>query len=165
MQLYAARMHANSLDSRQKPFDDTLLVRLLRSITVLLDEQLQRARLEVTVLGKEGDTTPCLICLHVHNLTCTCKGYRRVGICAHVVAITALFIPGEYDREYLKTLADKLTTTKRKAHRPKNVVAGNRIQPHGDSEEDEEEEGEGGSDDEEEEEDSREEDYFSEGDD
>ena len=46
MQLYAARMHANSLDSRQKPFDDTLLVRLLRSITVLLDEQLQRARLE-----------------------------------------------------------------------------------------------------------------------
>ena len=98
-------------------------------------------------------------------LTCTCKGYRRVGICAHVVAIIALFIPGEYDREYLKTLADKLTTTKRKAHRPKNVVAGNRIQPHGDSEEDEEEEGEGGSDDEEEEEDSREEDYFSEGDD
>ena len=46
MQLYAARMHANSLDSRQQPFDDTLLVRLLRSITVLLDEQLQRARLE-----------------------------------------------------------------------------------------------------------------------
>ena len=62
-------MHANSLDSRQKPFDDTLLVRLLRSITVLLDEQLQRARLEVTVLDKEGDTTPCLICLHVHNLS------------------------------------------------------------------------------------------------
>ena len=114
------------------------------------------------VMTTPDPTEPCNCVKSSLNpafLTCTCKGYRRVGICSHVIAITALFIPEKYDHRYLESLLERLTKTKRKAHRPKNVVAGNRTQPHGDSEEEAAEGGEeGAGEEEEEEEDSRSED-------
>ena len=71
------------------------------------------------------------------------------SICSHVMAATVLVESlGEmcidyprYNKAYLESLLDKLTTKKQAAHRPRNYTAGaSHVQPHGDSSEEEEEE-------------------------
>ena len=75
--------------------------------------------------------------LNPANLSCTCKGFRMIGLCSHVICVTAVFVPEEYTSEYLQKLAAKLVEKpKRKAHRPKKTVGGTRIQPEDSSEDD-----------------------------
>lgn len=92
--------------------------------------------------------------LNPAELVCTCKGYRMTSNCAHEVAITACFITDamcvagktSFDKTYLKTLLEKVSTVSRASHRPRNTVGGSHIQPRDDvvedddvNEEDEEE--------------------------
>ena len=75
-------------------------------------------------------------------LVCTCKGYRMIGLCSHVMTVTATYILDKechgggktYDQEDL----EQLVTKKRTSHRPHAVVGGAHIQPHGDSEDESE---------------------------
>ena len=77
--------------------------------------------------------------LNPAKLCCTCKGFRMISVCSHCIAITALFIRGQYTAEYLTKLTDKLVQKpKRKSHRPKKTVGGRHIQPADSSDEDEE---------------------------
>lgn len=92
--------------------------------------------------------------LNPAELVCTCKGFKVSSNCSHEVSVTALYltdaecVPGKtsFDREYLETLLEKVSTVTRRASRPRNTVPGNRIQPTddtveaGDNEEDEGEE-------------------------
>ena len=83
-------------------------------------------------------------------LVCTCKGYRMIGLCSHVITVTATYILEKecqgggktYDQEDLEQLVEKLVTKKRTSHRPRAVVGGAHIQPHGDSEDESEPEDE-----------------------
>ena len=78
--------------------------------------------------GSEGPEieTP----LNPADLACTCKGFRKIGLCSHVIAITAEFIVGEYDRSYLESLLERVSEKTRGAHsRPKKVAPGNQVQP------------------------------------
>ena len=77
--------------------------------------------------------------LNPAKLCCTCKGFRMISVCSHCIAITALYIRGQYTVEYLQQLTDKLVEKpKRKSHRPRRTVGGTRIQPEDSSEDDEE---------------------------
>ena len=80
-------------------------------------------------------TTP----LNPADLGCTCKGFRKIGLCSHVIAITAEFIVGEYDRSYLESLLERVSEKTRGAHRPKKVAPGNQVQPNDNDDESEEE--------------------------
>jgi hypothetical protein len=83
------------------------------------------------------------------ELICTCKGYKVSSNCSHTIAVTALFITDaqcvsgwksfawSFDRGYLETLLEKVTLRTRAAHRPRNIVAGTRIQPTDDTVEEE----------------------------
>ena len=79
--------------------------------------------------------------LNPAELICTCKGYKVSSNCAHTVAVTALFIPDaqcvpgrrSFDRYDLETLIEKVAGVTRRAHRPRNIVAGTRIQPRDDT--------------------------------
>jgi len=74
-------------------------------------------------------------------LVCTCKGFRMIGECAHIIAVTctevidAMCVDARtsYNKAYLETLVEKLTSTKRAAHRPCATVGGSRIQPDTDT--------------------------------
>ena len=80
--------------------------------------------------------------LNPADLACTCKGFRKIGLCSHVIAITAEFIIGEYDRSYLESLLERVSEKTRGAHsRPKKVAPGNQIQPDELDDESEEEAG------------------------
>ena len=65
--------------------------------------------------------------------------------CSHEVAVTALFISDaqcvrgrrSFDRYYLETLLEKVARRTVRAHRPRNIVAGTRIQPTDDTVEEE----------------------------
>ena len=84
--------------------------------------------------------------LNPAELVCTCKGFRMTSTCAHIVAITALFItdamcvPGKtsFDQTYLETLVEKVSAVSRASHRPRNTVGGSHIQPRDDTVEDDE---------------------------
>ena len=81
--------------------------------------------------------------LNPADLACTCKGFRKIGLCSHVIAITAEFIIGEYDRSYLESLLERVSEKTRGAHRPKKVAPGNQVQPDdNDDESDDESDGE-----------------------
>jgi len=76
--------------------------------------------------------------LNPAKLCCTCKGFRMISVCSHCIAITALYIRGQYTTEYLTQLTDRLVEKpKRKSHRPRNTVGGAHIQPADSSDEDE----------------------------
>ena len=89
----------------------------------------------------EGTSTP--ICdLNPAQLCCTCKGFRMQALCAHVIAVTADYVTDDmcrdgaasYDATHLEKLVAKLAEKgKRASHRPRNVVGGAHIQPHGDA--------------------------------
>jgi hypothetical protein len=76
---------------------------------------------------------------------CTCKGFKVSSNCSHEVAVTALFIsdaqcvPGRtsFDKTYLENLVEKVARVTRAGHRPRNTVAGTRIQPRDDTVEEE----------------------------
>ena len=73
--------------------------------------------------------------LNPAHLVCTCKSSRSITLCSHIIAVTALCVPGTYDIEYLKSLLENLAPKgKKAAHRPGNALGGQRIQPQGDSE-------------------------------
>ena len=67
--------------------------------------------------------------LNPADLSCTCKGFRKMGLCSHVISITAEFIPGEYDRSHLEHLLERVSTKIRGAHGPKKTAAGRQFQP------------------------------------
>ena len=84
--------------------------------------------------------------LNPAELICTCKGFKVSSNCSHTVAVTALFITDaqcvrgwkSFDRYYLEQLLEKVVRrTFRPAHRPRNIVAGTRIQPTDDTVEEE----------------------------
>jgi hypothetical protein len=84
--------------------------------------------------------------LNPAELICTCKGFKVSSNCSHEVAVTALFIsdaqcvPGRtsFDKTYLENLVEKVArVTFRAGHRPRNTVAGTRIQPRDDTVEEE----------------------------
>ena len=84
--------------------------------------------------------------LNPAELICTCKGFKVSSNCSHEVAVTALFIsdaqcvPGRtsFDKTYLENLVEKVArVTFRAGHRPRNTVAGARIQPRDDTVEEE----------------------------
>ena len=80
--------------------------------------------------------------LNPADLACTCKGFRKIGLCSHVIAVTAEFIIGEYDRSYLESLLERVSEKTRGAHsRPKKVAPGNQVQPDELDDESEEEAG------------------------
>ena len=73
-----------------------------------------------------------------------------IGLCSHIIAATATYVLEKdchgdsktYDQEDLEQLVEKLVTKKRASHRPRAVVGGAHIQPHGDSEDESEPEDE-----------------------
>ena len=83
--------------------------------------------------------------LNPAELICTCKGYKISSNCSHTVAVTALFITDaqcvrgrrSFDRYYLEQLLEKVARGTVRAHRPRNIVAGTRIQPTDDTVEEE----------------------------
>ena len=83
--------------------------------------------------------------LNPAELICTCKGYKVSSNCSHTIAVTALFITDaqcvsgwkSFDRGYLEILLEKVARRTRAAHRPRNIVAGTRIQPTDDTVEEE----------------------------
>jgi hypothetical protein len=83
--------------------------------------------------------------LNPAELICTCKGYKVSSNCSHTIAVTALFITDaqcvsgwkSFDRGYLETLLEKVARRTRAVHRPRNIVAGTRIQPTDDTVEEE----------------------------
>ena len=83
--------------------------------------------------------------LNPAELICTCKGYKISSNCSHTVAVTALFITDaqcvqgrrSFDRYYLEQLLEKVARRTVRAHRPRNIVAGTRIQPTDDTVEEE----------------------------
>ena len=65
-------------------------------------------------------------------LSCTCKSSRATTICSHIIAVTALYIPSTYSADYLQDLLKKLCKKgKKKAHRPRNALGGQYMQPEG----------------------------------
>ena len=56
-----------------------------------------------------------------------------------MIAITAEFIVGEYDRSYLESLLESVSEKTRGAHRPKKAAPGNQVQPDDNDDESEEE--------------------------
>jgi hypothetical protein len=65
-------------------------------------------------------------------LSCTCKSSRATTMCAHIIAVTALYIPSTYSADYLRDLLKKLCKKgKKKAHRPRNALGGQYMQPEG----------------------------------
>ena len=57
------------------------------------------------------------VTVHMHNsayvlnpahIVCTCKSSRSTTLCSHIIAITALCVPGTYDIDYLKSLLENL---------------------------------------------------------
>ena len=80
---------------------------------------------------------------HIAHLVCTCKSSRSTTLCSHIIAITALCVPGTYTIDYLKSLLENLAPKgKKAAHRPGNTLGGQRIQPQGDSEAESDSDGE-----------------------
>jgi hypothetical protein len=83
--------------------------------------------------------------LNPAELICTCKGYKVSSNCSHTIAVTALFITDaqcvsgwkSFDRGYLEALLEKVARRTRAVHRPRNIVAGTRIQPTDDTVEEE----------------------------
>ena len=83
--------------------------------------------------------------LNPAELICTCKGFKVSSNCSHTVAVTALFITDaqcvrgwrSFDRYYLEQLLEKVARRTHRAHRPRNIVAGTRIQPTDDTVEEE----------------------------
>jgi hypothetical protein len=83
--------------------------------------------------------------LNPAELICTCKGYKVSSNCSHTIAVTALFITDaqcvrgwrSLDKVYLETLLEKVPRRTFRAHRPRNIVAGTRIQPTDDTVEEE----------------------------
>ena len=83
--------------------------------------------------------------LNPAELICTCKGYKVSSNCSHTIAVTALFITDaqcvrgwrSLDKVYLETLLEKVPRRTVRAHRPRNIVAGTRIQPTDDTVEEE----------------------------
>jgi hypothetical protein len=79
--------------------------------------------------------------LNPAELICTCKGYKVSSNCSHTIAVTALFITDaqcvsgwkSFDRGYLEILLEKVARRTIRAHRPRNIVAGTRIQPTDDT--------------------------------
>ena len=67
--------------------------------------------------------------LNPADLSCTCKGCRKMGLCSHIIAITAEFIPGKYDRSHLEHLLERVSDKIRGAHRPKKTASGTQVQP------------------------------------
>ena len=76
-------------------------------------------------------------------LMCTCKGFRGYGECSHVIAATAKFFSSHYDEAHLEQLLEEAGGKKKAAHRPRNTVGANRIQPEGDSSDEEEDDEDG----------------------
>ena len=48
---------------------------------------------------------------------------------SHIIAITAEFIPGKYDRSHLEHLLERVSDKIRGAHRPKKTASGTQVQP------------------------------------
>ena len=62
-------------------------------------------------------------------MVCTCKAFKNITLCAHVVAVTALYKPMLYDEKYSQTLIQSLRNNVRKAHRPKRARGCRFVQP------------------------------------
>ena len=94
------------------------------------------------------------VCICMHSHACSLlrniqPNFEYLVLCSdgqpHTVAVTALFItdaqcvPGRrsFDRYDLETLIEKVAGVTRRAHRPRNIVAGTRIQPTDDTVEEE----------------------------
>ena len=80
-------------------------------------------------------------------LSCTCKGFRMISLCSHVIATTCEYIVdadcqptfSSYSRDMLDMMLQKLVNIKPAAHRPRATLGGTRIQPNTDEVPDEEE--------------------------
>lgn len=83
----------------------------------------------------EVDAEHCYPCeLNPANLVCTCKSNRSTTLCSHIIAITAMCVPGTYTKAYIEALLEQLCEKGKKApHRPRNALGGQHIQPEGDS--------------------------------
>ena len=84
--------------------------------------------------GDDG-TSACFECeLNPAKLTCTCKGFRMIGLCSHVIVVTALYIPNMYSLDYIENLVETIAT-KRAPQRPKKARKGSQMQPDSDNDE------------------------------
>jgi hypothetical protein len=83
----------------------------------------------------EVDNEHCYPCeLNPANLVCTCKSNRSTTLCSHIIAVTAMCVPGTYTKAYIEALLEQLAAKGKKApHRPRNALGGQHIQPEGDS--------------------------------
>jgi hypothetical protein len=74
--------------------------------------------------------------LNPAGLSCTCKGFRMLSLCSHVIAVTCEYIRdadcvtgySTYDRSTIEMMLEKLVSTKPAAHRPPKTMRGTQIQ-------------------------------------
>lgn len=92
----------------------------------------------VMKLHTDGSHGVAVCKLNPLGLSCTCKGYRMVGICAHVIAVTCIRCDEEsYNEAFLDNLLAQLVKKKKASHRPRKTARARQKQPHGDSDSDE----------------------------